>query len=101
MGAAEFCTRAHGKTAKEAFASAVEIARYEVGHGGYTGSIAEKSDFKMVFSKEGETPNQCIERCIEDEDHAVEELDFQIEALEAEVAQLKVIRNTRKEKPDA
>lgn len=45
MGAAQFTTIAVGKDAKEAFASATSDARYMSGHGGYTGTIAEKSDF--------------------------------------------------------
>jgi len=35
--------RAKGKTAQEAFDAAVAQARHEYGHGGYTGTIAEKS----------------------------------------------------------
>lgn len=48
MGATNFVTKAKGKTAEEAFRSAVEEARYEYGHGGYTGTIAEKHDFIMI-----------------------------------------------------
>lgn len=48
MGAQDFTADAKGKTAKEAFASAQDAARYEYGHGGYTGSIAEKSSFEMI-----------------------------------------------------
>jgi len=48
MGAADFFDEGYGATAKEAFAEVVEEARYEYGHGGYTGSIAEKSNFVMV-----------------------------------------------------
>ena len=48
MGAMDFSNTARGKTAQEAFNSAVEDARYEHGHGGYTGSIAEKPSFFMV-----------------------------------------------------
>jgi hypothetical protein len=45
MGASEFFTAASGKTVKEAFRSAIEEAQYESGHGGYTGTIAEKDSF--------------------------------------------------------
>lgn len=48
MGACEFSTTAKGKTAKEAFRNAVEDARHEHGHGGYSGTIAEKHDFTMI-----------------------------------------------------
>ena len=45
MGATTFFTYATGKTAKEAFASAQSEARYDHGHSGYTGTIAEKPSF--------------------------------------------------------
>jgi hypothetical protein len=50
MGACDFMTSAKGKDAKEAFRNAVDEARYEHGHGGYTGTIAEKDSFKMICS---------------------------------------------------
>ncbi len=48
MGACEFTTGAKGKTAKDAFNTAVQHAQYESGHGGYSGTIAEKHDFVMM-----------------------------------------------------
>lgn len=45
MGAQTFCQVASGKTAQEAFRSAVDSAEYAYGHAGYTGTIAEKDDF--------------------------------------------------------
>lgn len=45
MGATTFFTFATGKTASEAFASAQAEARYDHGHSGYTGTIAEKPSF--------------------------------------------------------
>ena len=47
MGAESFQVNAIGKTAQEAFRSAVDQAAYEYGHAGYTGTIAEKSEFVM------------------------------------------------------
>lgn len=47
MGSWAFSTTAWGKTPEEAFRSAVEEARYEHGHGGYTGTIAEKGGFAL------------------------------------------------------
>jgi hypothetical protein len=64
MGAEEFYTEAGGHSAKAAFAAAQEDARYEYGHGGYTGSIAEKSSFRLVEPNMAETPAECIERHI-------------------------------------
>jgi hypothetical protein len=51
MGASEFFTSASGKNVKEAFREATEDARYENGHGGYTGTIAEKHEYKSASSQ--------------------------------------------------
>jgi hypothetical protein len=56
MGADSFITKASGRTAKEAFNSAVEKALYEYGHRGYTGTIAEKHDFIMLKVPAGRDP---------------------------------------------
>ena len=53
MGAETFVSRARGKTAAKAFNAAVDQARYEYGHGGYTGTIAEKDSFTMIPLPEG------------------------------------------------
>lgn len=49
MGACTFYLTAMGKDAKEAFRNAVESAKYESGHGGYTGTIAEKDSFTIIY----------------------------------------------------
>jgi hypothetical protein len=66
MGATDFATRVpkYGRTAKQAFADAVSDAQHEYGHGGYTGTIAEKSGFTMVTPQVGETPCQCHDRLL-------------------------------------
>ena len=48
MGAETFYSEASGKTADSAFAEACSQARYDHGHSGYTGSIAEKHDFVKI-----------------------------------------------------
>jgi hypothetical protein len=48
MGAESFITSSMGKTADIAFHSAVEEALYECGHGGYTGTIAEKDSYVEI-----------------------------------------------------
>lgn len=48
MGACTFTDVAKGSTAKEAFENATSDARYEHGHGGYTGTIAEKHSFTII-----------------------------------------------------
>ncbi len=63
MGAEGFTTFAKGRTAKEAFEKAVTEAQYEYGHGGYTGTIAEKEhSFKMFPAPGGmDTPMDRIQ----------------------------------------
>jgi hypothetical protein len=61
MGAQEFTHPASGKTAKEAFKNAVEDAAWECGHGGYTGTIAEKGDFVMCSSKVFDSKNEAYD----------------------------------------
>ena len=71
MGACDFFVKQNGSCAKEAFTAAREQAQYEDGHGGYTGTIAEKDSFKMV-SREPVTPEEArriLDKLFEDEDH--------------------------------
>ena len=50
MGAQSFMVNIAGvSTLREAFQQAVSAAQWEHGHGGYTGSIAEKDDVREVF----------------------------------------------------
>ncbi|MBL8715140.1 MAG: hypothetical protein JNL79_04060 [Myxococcales bacterium] len=51
MGADEFFTTSKGDSAREAFGAATRQAAYEDGHGGYTGTIAEKHDFVMLTDR--------------------------------------------------
>lgn len=69
MGGEMFENKASAKTADEAFAKAREKALYDYGHSGYTGTIAEKQEFKMVTPNSGESPTDCVRRCQEDEKH--------------------------------
>jgi hypothetical protein len=57
---------AKGKTPKEAFKVAKEEAQYLYGHGGYTGTIAEKDGFVMIEGFDGSSdPTQFIDNAIE------------------------------------
>lgn len=49
MGACSFYDMGLGKTASEAFGTAVRQARYDYGHAGYTGTLAEKDDYMLVI----------------------------------------------------
>lgn len=69
MGAAEFHVRALGMTAGEAFAFAREDALKEHGSRGYTGTIAEKTGFRMLELRERETVSAGIARFMRDPRH--------------------------------
>lgn len=51
MGASEFFNSGTGSSVREVFNNLVSEARYENGHGGYTGTIAEKHDYKSASSE--------------------------------------------------
>jgi hypothetical protein len=51
MGASTFTTYAAGADAATAFLAACAEVRYERGHGGYTGTIAEKDSYTVVAAK--------------------------------------------------
>ncbi|GLF99929.1 hypothetical protein [Streptomyces yaizuensis] len=48
MGAYDFITTGSGEDAEKAFFNARGEAAWEYGHGGYTGTIAEKDAFVLV-----------------------------------------------------
>lgn len=48
MGAADFSQIAVGADAREAFGKAKRDAQHEYGHGGYSGSLAEKYGFSLI-----------------------------------------------------
>ena len=73
MGAQVFMVRAKGATAQEAFRSAVASAQYNSGHGGYTGTIAEKCLFTMIPRPPGEKPEVYADRLIDAGDERVDD----------------------------
>ena len=73
MGAEVFYHRATGATPQEAFNAAVQEAQYNWGHGGYTGSIAEKDSFTMIEVPEGRHPHAFAEELVEDGDERVDD----------------------------
>lgn len=58
MGACDFFTRSSGDSPKDAFRKAVSDAKWESGHGGYTGTIAEKDSFVVILPPEGKDPEE-------------------------------------------
>ena len=68
MGAADFYTVSQGKTARDAFNNAVDQARFDHGHAGYTGGVAEKHEFVMVQTPAGSDPHEYAGRLIDQSD---------------------------------
>lgn len=74
MGADSFrITHSRGKTAKEAFAAAREEAQYEHGHGGYSGTIAEKHSFTVIPLPKDTDPMLEVERLIDEDDERIQD----------------------------
>jgi len=76
MGACEFTQRAKGKTAKEAFSAAVEHARYEHGHGGYSGTLAEKGTFVLIQDRTVSTEKEAyaeVDRLMQEGDSRIDD----------------------------
>lgn len=75
MGAATFETLAFGDTPEEAFNKAVKDAAYLHGHGGYTGTIAEKDCFTVIPANEHLNTQKRLYACqlIADEDERIDD----------------------------
>ena len=71
MGASEFFATGYGDDADEAFDYAVSDAKYQYGHGGYTGTIAEKNDFRMIQVPDGKDPYDYADELLDDDNHWV------------------------------
>ena len=71
MGGCDFGTKAKGRSAQDAFNTAVEEARYESGHGGYTGTIAEKHTFTLISVPEGQDPVAFAHGLVDKDDNRV------------------------------
>lgn len=73
MGGTTFMTRSKGKTAAIAFSKAVKEAQYESGHGGYTGTIAEKHDFVSILCPKGVAPEVHADNLIDKADPRIDD----------------------------
>ena len=71
MGGCTFWTHADGKTAEAAFDSAVKEARYQHRHGGYSGTIAEKTSFTVVEVPMGREPRDFAQEILDNDDKRV------------------------------
>jgi hypothetical protein len=73
MGAYEFTTVGRGQSADQAFRQAGDAAAWEHGHGGYTGTIAEKNSFTVVSEPLPIPAARALaEQLIEEEDERVD-----------------------------
>ena len=76
MGADVFMIVGNGKTSRIAFDEVKSNARYECGHGGYTGTIAEKNDYVMINIPDhytGDGPVEYANHLIDECDHRVDD----------------------------
>lgn len=71
MGAQSFFEVQAGDSSEEAFREAVSEAAYENGHGGYTGTIAEKYEYILIECPVGVTPFTHAEHLIDDDSSPV------------------------------
>lgn len=71
MGAATFWVEAEGFNPQEAFKAAVENAQYTKGHGGYTGTIAEKHSFRDIRVPQGEDPRKHAQALMDKDDRRI------------------------------
>lgn len=73
MGAASFNVDATGPNAAAAFREAVQNALHEEGHGGYTGTLAEKDSFVMIpLPEEHKTnPARYAEQLLDEDDERI------------------------------
>lgn len=68
MGAESFTQVARGKNATEARMAATEQACWDHGHGGYTGTMAEKDSHIMIPLPPGMEPFAYAQQLIDDDD---------------------------------
>lgn len=68
MGACDFYTYGEGKNAAEAFKAAVDQALYDHGHSGYSGTLAEKTDFVEIPLPKGRDAMEYAEELMDEDD---------------------------------
>jgi len=71
MGQTVFTARGVGDTIAEAFNNAVEYARYQYGHAGYTGTIAEKTSFVIIPLPEGRSAESYAYELLDNSDERI------------------------------
>ena len=71
MGASEFGTKVRGKTAKEAFQAALDQAHWDHGHSGYSGTLAEKSEYVVIPVPAGADPIAYAGQLMDEDDERI------------------------------
>lgn len=72
MGAEQFTVIREGDTANAAFLEARDDAAWDHGHGGYTGTIAEKDGFTLFHPAPGFNPEEVMDDIARGDFDAVE-----------------------------
>lgn len=108
MGANTFIETAIGPDAKTAFNNAVDQAKWEHGHGGYSGTLAEKHDFEqfpLPALPPGVSPDKLADVCLDGEetffatgkrDHTAQGLKWVVEPTPVPPEMVPVIRRMTK-----
>lgn len=70
MGAQQFVCIGEGATVAKAFQDARTNAIHEHGHGGYSGSIAEKNSYRLIQCEQDDNAvREMVGACLDDEEH--------------------------------
>lgn len=73
MGAKQFDMVEFGKTPLDAFKRAKEVAFYDHGHSGYTGTIAEKDTYKVISKPKDKDVDTFIEELFNNSDPRIDD----------------------------
>ncbi len=73
VGADTFIQESSGNNIHDAFSNGIEAAAYDHGHAGYTGTLAEKTEFTEIDLPEGQDPYDFADKLIGDCDSRVDD----------------------------
>jgi len=74
MGGTDFYTVGEGTTIDAAFRIAIEEAQYQTGHGSYSGTISEKTEFTLIPDSEWKgkfKPGAYARKLVDEDDERV------------------------------
>jgi hypothetical protein len=93
MGGCEFECSGKGRSAAEVFRSLRDSASYECGHGGYTGTIAEKPGFSIVPPPSDEVARECLQKMLNNLNKCVEDYRADVAECESKIAHPETANN--------